>query len=173
MRWILRVLGLVVVIIVIAASIGAALPKEHVATRTTLLRQPPETIWQVITDYGGSPSWRRELKTVERLPDHDGNPVWREIDQHGQGMSLETVEAVPPNRLVRRIADQDLPFGGTWTYELVPAEGGSRLTITENGEVYNPIFRFMSRFLFGHTASIDSYLKSLGKKFGEEVTITS
>ena len=35
--------------------------------------------------------------------------------------------------------------------------------ITENGEVYNPLFRFMSRFVFGHTATIDKYLEDLGQ----------
>jgi hypothetical protein len=28
----------------------------------------------------------------------------------------------------------------------------------------------MSRFIFGHAATMEQYLKDLGKKFGEEVT---
>ena len=32
------------------------------------------------------------------------------------------------------------------------------LTITERGEVYNPIFRFMSRFVFGYTGTMESCL---------------
>lgn len=31
---------------------------------------------------------------------------------------------------------------------------------------YNPIFRFISRFIIGHSASIDSYLKALNSKLG-------
>jgi hypothetical protein len=41
--------------------------------------------------------------------------------------------------------------------------------ITEDGEVYNPIFRFMSRFVFGHTHTMDAYLRALGKATGQEV----
>ena len=41
-------------------------------------------------------------------------------------------------------------------------------TITENGEIYNPFFRFMARFVFGYTATMETYLKALGKKFGED-----
>ena len=41
------------------------------------------------------------------------------------------------------------------------AEGGSDLTITEDGEVHNVIFRFMSRFVFGHTATMDTFLNHL------------
>jgi hypothetical protein len=67
----------------------------------------------------------------------------------------------PPSLVVTRIVGETLPFGGTWTYRIVPAPGGSDLTITEDGEVYNPIFRFMSRFVFGHFATIDAFLAGL------------
>ena len=76
---------------------------------------------------------------------------------------METVEA--PTKIVTRIADKTLPFGGSWTYDLSPDGGGTRLVITENGEVYNPLFRFMSRFVFGHTATIERFLTDLGRAF--------
>jgi hypothetical protein len=41
--------------------------------------------------------------------------------------------------------------------------------ITEKGEVSNVLFRFMSRYVFGHTSTIDSYLTALAKKFNESV----
>ena len=66
-----------------------------------------------------------------------------------------------PSLLVARIADPSLPFGGTWTYRIVPAAAGSQVTITEDGEVYNPFFRFMSRFVFGHAATIEEFVKNL------------
>lgn len=173
MRWALLVVVVIAVLAGAVAIIGAMLPRNHKASRTARFKQPPEMLWQAITDYAGSPAWRADLKAVERLPDQDGHQVWREIDKHGQAMPLETVESLPPRRLVRRIADPKLPFGGTWTYEISPSEAGSALTITEDGEVYNPIFRFVSRFVFGHTATIDGYLKALGKKFNQEVVISS
>jgi len=77
-------------------------------------------------------------------------------------MAVERME--PPRVLVARIADPKLPFGGTWTYEITPDAGGSRLTITENGEIYNPLFRFMARFIFGYEGTIQSYLSSLEKR---------
>jgi hypothetical protein len=85
-------------------------------------------------------------------------------------MTLEQVEASPPSKLVGRIADKNLPFGGTWTQVLTETEGSTTLAITEDGEVYNPIFRFMARFVFGYAATLEKYLRDLGRKFGEEVT---
>jgi hypothetical protein len=84
---------------------------------------------------------------------------------------METVEMIPQQRLVGRIADPKLPFGGTWTFEITPTAEGATLRITERGYVTNPLFRFLSRFVFGYTTAIESYLKSLARKFGEEPRI--
>jgi hypothetical protein len=69
-------------------------------------------------------------------------------------------------RFRTRIADKNLPFGGTWTIDVAPQASGSSVTITEQGEVYNPVFRFVSRFVMGQSATVDAYLKALHKKFG-------
>jgi len=72
----------------------------------------------------------------------------------------------PPSLLVTRVVEGQ-PFGGTWTYRIVPAAGGSQLTITEDGEVYNVVFRFMSRFVFGHFATLDAYIANLQRIVSE------
>jgi len=52
----------------------------------------------------------------------------------------------------------------------VTGEGaGSRVRITEHGEVYNPVFRFVSRFIMGHSSTASAYLKALGARFGAAV----
>ena len=113
------------------------------------------------------PSWRLNVIKVERLPDQNGHPVWRETYKSGESLPLEMLESLPPRRLVGRIADPKLPFGGTWTYEIMPADGGCTITITERGEVYNPIFRLVSRFM-NQAGTIEEYLTYLAHKFGEE-----
>jgi hypothetical protein len=55
----------------------------------------------------------------------------------------------------------------SWRRPLSPDDGGCLLTVTEQGEVYNRFFRFMSRYVIGHTATIDAYLRSLGAGYGE------
>jgi polyketide cyclase/dehydrase/lipid transport protein len=171
MKWILIVVGVIAGLIAVMAIIGALLPKGHTAARTTVINKPPEVLWQAMTDCAAFSQWRTDVKSVEVLPDRNGHKVWREDGKNGK-MTLETIEASPPSRLVLLIADPDLPFGGKWTYELQPSPGGSRVTITEDGEVYNPIFRFMSHVFFSRSASIETYLKALGKKYGEDVQIS-
>jgi hypothetical protein len=78
---------------------------------------------------------------------------------------------VPNKRLATRIADPSLPFGGKWTYAILPAGDSTTLRITEDGEVYNPVFRFVSRFIFGHSATIEEYLRDVGRRFGEDAPV--
>jgi hypothetical protein len=102
---------------------------------------------------------------VKRVDVTTENGVTRFREDGTNGPILfEITEKVPPRRFVTRIADKSLPFGGRWVYEVAPTATGSSLTITEEGEVYNPVFRFVSRYVMGHTATIDSYLQAVQKR---------
>lgn len=169
MKWVLIVLGVIIGLVAIVAVVGAFLPESHVASRTVKFNQPPEQVWEAIAGFASAPEWR-DFKSMEQLPDRHGNQVWRETSDFGP-VTYEVTEFDPPWKMVTVIADENLPFGGSWTYEVFSDGEGSTLTITENGEIYNLFFRFMARFLFGYTATIEGYLKALGKKFGEEVVI--
>jgi hypothetical protein len=85
-------------------------------------------------------------------------------------MDLLVEREEPPHLLVARIVTANSPFGGTWTFQLVERGGATELTITENGEVYNVIFRALAHFVFGHTGTIDGYLRALAAHFGEQGT---
>jgi hypothetical protein len=158
MKWLLY-FGLAVIIIpAIVVSIGAALPKAHVASRKIQIQASPADVFALIA---GPSSWRGfqyEVLTESPLK-------WRETDSSGDAITYERVETTVPKRIVNRIADPKLPFGGSWVYEIVPAGSGTDLTITENGEVYNPLFRFVSKFIMGHTATIEKYQRDLAAHF--------
>lgn len=168
-KWTLGIVGTIVLIAVAILGIGTMVPESHVASRVAGYDQPPEAIWEAITNFEEFPSWRSTVDSVEPLVLPDGRTGWVENGSFGPlPMALE--EATPPRRLVLRIADPELPFGGTWTYEVRASNGGSTLTITETGQISSAFFRFMSRFVFGYTATMEAYLIDLGNKFGQQVT---
>jgi hypothetical protein len=163
LKWMLLALLALVALVALIACVGYLLPQGHVASRSARYVQPPEAVFDVIRDVGAAASWRTDLRRVELLPPVDGRVRYREESGSGS-LTMEIVETTRPTRMVTRIADPDQPFGGTWTFELVPDEGGTRLTITERGEVYNVIFRALARFVFGHTSTMEGYLAALGRK---------
>ena len=143
MRWMLIIVGGLVLLIVIVAAIGAMLPRTHTASRTLRVRRPPQEAWTAIT----------QAMTTSDVP-------------------VDIVENDPPRKLVSKVKETEKMFGGTWTVAVAPLENGSTVTITEDGWVANPIFRFVSRFVIGHHATMDGMLKSVAKNFGEEPVLS-
>jgi uncharacterized protein YndB with AHSA1/START domain len=170
MKWVLIVLAVIVLIAGAVTLIGLLLPRDHVASSTTVINAPPQTVWDALVNVSEYPRWRPEVRSVDVLST-DGALRWREHTSQGD-ITLERMEEDRPRRLVARIADEKLPFGGTWTYELTPDSQRTRLTITERGYVTNPVFRFMSRFVFGHHQTQEDFLRALGRRFGQDATIT-
>ncbi|HET7209069.1 MAG TPA: SRPBCC family protein [Terriglobales bacterium] len=151
--------GAVALIIVV----GWMLPKSHTVSRSIILHQPPAKVFALISDFASAPAWRPDVRQVEILPTFEGRARFRETGDNG-AITMEVVEWNPPRRLITRIADSTLPFGGTWTFDLAPAGDGCRLQITEQGEIYNPVFRFVSRFIIGQNRTLQRYLDSLERK---------
>jgi uncharacterized protein YndB with AHSA1/START domain len=165
MRYVMIAVAVVIAIALIVLLIGWTLPTNHTATKEATYRTTPTELFMLISDLKDLPEWRPSVKTVEALPTSGGRPQYREIGKNGS-ILYEIDSSVPDRLFVTRIADRSLPFGGTWTFELTPHGDSTTLRITEDGEVYNPVFRFVSRFVLGHTASIEEYLRDVGRKFG-------
>ena len=153
----------------VIALIGSQLPKGHTASRSVFLHQSPQNVYAVVRDFGSAPAWRSDVKRIEVQPQPKGPIHFREEGKNGT-VNYELSEDVPNERMVTRILDTDLGYSGKWTYVLKPENGGTRVTITEDGEVSNVLFRFMSRYIFGQTATLEGYLTSLAKRFGETAT---
>ena len=162
------VVGLIAAIATVAIG-GMFMPRHHKASRSLVLSAAPDAVWQVITDFPSHPTWR-SLKSIERAPDINGHPVWREIDKRGEGMPIEILESIPQTKYVGKIDDTGLPFGGTWTWELTPEGPATRLRITEDGFIKPPPFRYIAR-LMGYSFTIERYLGAMGKKLGQTVVV--
>jgi len=140
MKWMLWILVSLVAIVGVVAIVGYVLPVAHEASRSAEFNQPPEAVFALVSDLKNYSTW---------WPDNQTN--------------VEVVEAVPPSKFVTRIVGET-DFGGTWTMEITPTPTGSRLTITERGEIYNPIFRTLAHFVFGYTSTLESCLEAAQRK---------
>lgn len=172
MKRLLLLLAALAVAVGGAAIVGALLPGGHTAVVRARYTQDSATLWAAVSDLGAWPSWNLTVKAMERLPDRDGQPTWVLTDDNGR-MTSRVVESVAPSggapgRMVTRIDDPELPFSGSWTWELAPADRGTRITLTEEGKISNPLIRLLARLFFSPTSTGESYLRALGAKFGEE-----
>lgn len=138
---------------------GAMLPEQHKLTRSVALAVPAEDVWSVIHDIPGTAAWRSGVDSVTTEQDEVGGTFYREVNEYGEFCyAIEVAE--PPSRLVTRIVGND-QFGGCWTYELKPSAAGCELSVTEDGEVYSPLMRFFSTYVFGLDTTVEAYLADL------------
>lgn len=167
MVWLWIGLGVLIGIPVLLTVVGALLPRAHVARMRITLGSAPERVWALVSDVGGTARWRSDIARVD-VVEGTGGPV-RFIETSRQGKVTYEVERQTPLSLqVVRIADERLPFGGTWTWELEPEGGGTRVTLTEAGFIKHPLFRAMAKLFFDPTTTMNTYLRALARELGEE-----
>ena len=167
------IISLVAVVALLAATIfviGKNLPLRHRAGTWIDLRAAPEAVYDRIVAVDHAREWRSEVKSVDLLPEENGEAGFRIVDGNG-AITYRIEQADRPRRFVTRIADTDLGFGGRWAIDIEPRAAGSRVRIVEEGEVTSPVFRFFSRYVFGHYRTQESYLRGLAASFGEAATI--
>ena len=174
LEWVVSVGAGLIAPFLLVFLIGCLLPREHSASRSIVLKQSPGSVWETITVFERIPAWWPAVLSVERLPDRNDHPVYKQTFQSGrrrqQSITIEVVEADAPKRMVTRMDDVKGPFQGRWIYEIVELNEGVKLTITEQGEIANRFIRTMFLLTMSKTQFIDSYLVYLGRKFGEQVT---
>lgn len=164
-KWVIRIAIALAALLAVVTVMGLALPKGHQASRAVIVRGSPDAVFEVITDFARYPDWRPDVERIELVADERGGQIIREVGKNGT-IPYRVEVMVVPTRLVMRIADPDLPFGGTWTFELEPADTKTSVTLTEDGEISNPIFRFIARVFFDEYATVDAYLADLQKRMG-------
>ncbi len=161
MYWILFVMGALVSLVLAVIVGGFATPRKHVAARSVTVRAAPETVWALVRNVGSYAEWRPEIQSS--LVDGE---EWQEFTPR-RTLRFGVAESEAPRRFVARILDDDLPFTGEWTWECTPHADGTRVTLTERGDIGNPISRFVAAHMTGYTSSIDAALGALAIKVGD------
>jgi hypothetical protein len=166
-RWIGILLVILIGLPVVAYGVGLFVPRDHVVSMTIdFPKADVNQVWKLIADFGSTPKWRPDVTAVSLNPQPGGRLRFTESGSQ-EDITFEVIEQ-SMGRQVVRIVDDDQPFGGTWTWVVVPnAGGGTTVTITEAGFVKNPIFRTIGAIFFSPTATMETYLRNLAKALGE------
>lgn len=149
--------GLLVLVGLILYLLGCTQPERHTARITFTLPKPRAAVWAALTDYAAMPRWWPAVKAVRLETRANGEVFTWNTDAHGKEIAFRTREERAPAHLVREIAGDDLPFGGTWTYELAEDGGGTRVTLTEDGFIKPPFFRGVARIFMKPDATMRDF----------------
>lgn len=162
------IIGVVIFLATIIGSvflIGFFLPVEHTASVSISINAPKEAVWDKISKPQNFPEWRKNVSSVEILSDSSVPLIWKEVYTNGEFLRFKEISSNDSSLFVSEIIDDGLPFGGLWTIRLEEVAESTSVSITEKGKVYSALFRFFSKFVFGHESTMREYLGYLEDSF--------
>jgi carbon monoxide dehydrogenase subunit G len=101
------------------------------AELTIEIARTPEDVFTYLTEVSNLPSWQTGVKSAtlrDGRIEESRSLLGRELNT-----TLEIVEEEPPRLFTLRALESPVPF--TVRHELEPADGGTRLTVTAEGDV--------------------------------------
>ena len=165
MKILLKVFGYILAglisLVAIIFLIGFLQPEAHTATVSKEIPTSKEIVWEYITNPAEFTEWRSDVSKVVLKSDSSDALVWTEYYTYGDVLPFKEISRTDSSIFISEIIDEGLPFGGTWTITLTESKNSTVISITENGKVYNPVYRFFSKFVFGHETSMKTYLADL------------
>jgi uncharacterized protein YndB with AHSA1/START domain len=163
----MKVFGIILLVLVLAVAgvyvDGARLPYNHSVSVTGVVPAPPDKVFAIITNVVKGPDWRPAVKSVNVLQPDQGRDHWVEHLKYGQFMTFLAIRTEPPTRREVQLEDPNASYGGTWTYELLPAPDPTTTTlrITETGFIKPPLYRFIMAHVIGPTHNLDQYMTDI------------
>ncbi len=187
MKWILIAMVVSMVLIGVVVLAGGLLPREHRVSQSAVVAAPPARAFALLADVAGAASWQGDVyeivpvasaETVSMEPAASVEPTepmastapaaqteqFREIGKRG-AQRVQLISAKSPAELTIARRGGGVAFRGTWHYRLQPVDEGTRITVTERGEIPNPVFRLLSRVIVGRDRALDAQLTALKAHF--------
>lgn len=172
MKRTLIVFALLCTFFIVILGYGYSLPVEHQITMQRHYEQKtPDDIWAVIANHRKYSQWREDVYEITEIPSRGKYDAWKEVDANGHSVPYEIIGHSPGKQLIIEITDASLPYGGTWTFDLLPDATGTTVKITEHGSIDNLLLRVFAHFVTGYTSDMNSWLNSLDNKFAMEARL--
>jgi len=143
---------------------GRRLPSAHVTRRDVFVSASQQDVFALLADPKAIPRWRKTVGRVQLIAS-EPRVRYREFGPQGT-LELEIEESTPPSRLVIHATPaRRMAFEGSWTYELAPEDDGTRVTLTERGQVRSPMARVFATYVLGHATHVERTLAALAIRF--------
>lgn len=164
MYWILFVMGAVAAVVIALLVGGLTTPRAHAVVRSASINAAASVVWTHVRDVARHAEWREALEEVT-IEDDGGMLRWTARTTTGSARYEMTGED-PPRRFSARSLDDDLSASSEWTWQVDGDQHASIVTITERGEVPNPVVRFVRTHLTGFAGPVEQYLRDLARAVG-------
>jgi uncharacterized protein YndB with AHSA1/START domain len=154
MKLVVRIFAVLVGIWVILLGIGFVLPGHYRVERTTFIAAKPEAVYPLVSDLKAWKRWgvwfaRDPAMEISYSPFSSEIGAWSQWKSKSQGDGKMTISAVrPPEYFEYRMDFTDMNMVSTGTMGLKPVEGGTRVSMTMEGNLgRSPVNRWFGVFM--------------------------
>jgi len=110
----------------------------------------PESVWAVVSEVTRMPEWSPELRRLYVLGGTKRGVGTQLLGINRRGFAVwPTVSKVVRFEENRAVAWKTRESGATWTYELQPTEGGTRLTGRRDLDEFTPLTKLAAPVIGG------------------------
>lgn len=134
---------------------GALLSSEYTADAKIVVAANPPDVWDAVTSPEGQSEWRTSVNSVEHIP-HG----WIEHTPSGK-VRVESKLEQPYSRFRIQLEESGADVSGTREFKFESVQGGTRVTVTEQGRVSSPVSRFLLAVVLGYDYTLRQYLGDL------------
>lgn len=153
MRWLLRIVLAIVVIVAVAAAASYLLPRHVEIARTTTINATPEIIYPLVSDLRATQEWSPwlaadpETKLTYEGPESGAGQILK-WDSAELGSGTQTITAVTENQQVTTALDFGDMGSAVADILLDPAGDRTAVTWTLDADMGNsPVGRYMGLFM--------------------------
>jgi uncharacterized protein YndB with AHSA1/START domain len=158
------------VLVIIAAVVGTCAygnskPEAHTASGSETINAPVGEVFALQADVLKTPQWTGLVKEVRDYKENpDGTASWLEIWNDGNEFDMKRTAYVKDKLLRVEIQDRAEVFHGSWTFDFAEANGGTRVTITEEGTIPSAFIRGMYHLVANTDDTLKNHLQLLKKE---------
>jgi hypothetical protein len=149
---------------------GTTLPEGHTASGSAIINAEVEEVFGLQADVRKAPEWNGTVAEIRDYKEsEDGTASWTEIWADGNEFAMKRTAYVEDKLIRVEIEDKAEVFNGSWTFEFEEVEGGTRVTITEQGNIPNSFVRGMFNLVTEPDATLKEHLARLKRETEERV----
>lgn len=155
----------------IVAIWGLLLEPSYQNTYTVTLPVSSDTLWQQLVTPKPRAIWDGQIQSTEQLArtdkDDDEQLRWKDIYPNQTEINYSIKADAKAQTLLRKVDDPSLPIHFSWSILLESSKSGTVVAIEEQGQVNNPIVRYLVYKWVGNDIFAKRFTEQL-ERFAEQ-----
>jgi hypothetical protein len=141
---------------------GKSTPEAHTASGSETIKADIDDVFETQADVQKYSAWNETVAEIRDYKENpDGTASWTEVWKDGNEFGMKRTAYIREKLIRVEIEDKAEFFNGSWTFDFEDLEEGTKVTITENGNIPNAFVRGMYNLVAEPDQTLKEHLKRM------------